>query len=58
MKKPFCAVLAALARQAVGAGLTARGLPDEVPPDAQEKVRAALTRILNEGDGGMICILL
>ena len=23
-----------------------------------EKVRAALTRILNEGDGGMICILL
>ena len=27
-------------------------------PDAQEKVRAALTRILNEGDGGMICILL
>ena len=29
-----------------------------MPPDAQEKVRAALTRILNEGDGGMICILL
>ena len=34
---PTLAVLAALARQAVGAGLTARGLPDEVPPDAQEK---------------------
>lgn len=29
-----------------------------MPPDAQEKVRAALTKILNEGDGGMICILL
>ena len=34
---PTLAVLAALARQAVGAGLTARGLPDEVPPDVQEK---------------------
>lgn len=29
-----------------------------MPPDAQEKVRSALTKILNEGDGGMICILL
>ena len=29
-----------------------------MPPEAQEKVRAALTKILNEGDGGMICILL
>ena len=29
-----------------------------MPPDAQEKVRTALTKILNEGDGGMICILL
>jgi len=29
-----------------------------MPPEAQEKVRSALTKILNEGDGGMICILL
>lgn len=29
-----------------------------MPPEAQEKVRTALTKILNEGDGGMICILL
>ena len=29
-----------------------------MPPEAQEKVQAALTKILNEGDGGMICILL
>lgn len=29
-----------------------------MPADAQEKIRAALTKILNEGDGGMICILL
>ena len=29
-----------------------------MPPEAQEKVRAALTRILNEGDGGVLCILL
>lgn len=34
------------------------GKLQRMPPDAQEKVRAALTRILNEGDGGMICILL
>ncbi len=29
-----------------------------MPIDAQEKVRETLTRIVNEGDGGMICILL
>ena len=29
-----------------------------MPPEAQEKVQAALTKILNEGDGGTICILL
>ena len=29
-----------------------------MPPDVQEKVRAALTKILNEGDGGIVCILL
>ena len=34
------------------------GKLQRMPPDAQEKVRAALTRILTEGDGGMICILL
>lgn len=34
---PTLAVLAALARQAVGAGLTARGLPDDLPPDPQAK---------------------
>lgn len=34
------------------------GKLQRMPPDAQEKVRSALTRILNEGDGGMICILL
>ena len=34
---PTLAVAAALARQAVGAGLTARGLPDDLPPDPQEK---------------------
>ena len=34
------------------------GKLQRMPPDAQEKVRAALTKILNEGDGGMICILL
>ena len=28
------------------------------PLASPEKVRAALTKILNEGDGGMICILL
>lgn len=34
---PTLAVLAALARQAVGVGLTARGLPEEPPPAPQEK---------------------
>lgn len=29
-----------------------------MPDDAREKVQATLTRIINEGDGGMICILL
>lgn len=29
-----------------------------MPADAQEKVQQTLTRIINEGDGGMICILL
>ena len=29
-----------------------------MPPDAQEKVQETLTRIVNEGEGGMICILL
>jgi len=29
-----------------------------MPQDAQEKVQQTLTRIINEGDGGMICILL
>lgn len=29
-----------------------------MPSDAQEKVQQTLTRIVNEGDGGMICILL
>jgi len=29
-----------------------------MPADAQEKVQETLTRIVNEGDGGMICILL
>lgn len=29
-----------------------------MPPEAQDKVRAALTKILNEGDGGVLCILL
>lgn len=35
-----------------------QGKLHQMPPDAQEKVQAALTRILNEGDGGLICILL
>ena len=35
-----------------------QGKLKRMPPEAQEKVRAALTKILNEGDGGMICILL
>lgn len=30
----------------------------QMPVDAQEKVQSALTRMLNEGEGGMICILL
>jgi len=29
-----------------------------MPPDAREKVQSALSRMLNEGEGGMICILL
>lgn len=29
-----------------------------MPADAQQKVQETLTRIINEGDGGMICILL
>lgn len=29
-----------------------------MPADAQEKVQETLTRIVNEGEGGMICILL
>ena len=29
-----------------------------MPADTQEKVQSALTRMLNEGEGGMICILL
>ena len=34
---PTLAVLAALLKQAVGAGLTARGLPEEPPPASQGK---------------------
>ena len=30
----------------------------QMPADTQEKVREMLTRIINEGNGGMICILL
>lgn len=30
----------------------------QMPADAQEKVQEMLTRIINEGSGGMICILL
>ena len=44
--------LESLIREGLAAKLT------RMPPDAQEKVRAALTRILNEGDGGVLCILL
>ena len=29
-----------------------------MPGDVQEKLREAITRIINEGNGGMICILL
>ena len=34
------------------------GKISQMPADAQEKVQSALTRMLNEGEGGMICILL
>jgi len=40
----------------IGEGLQSK--LTRMPPEAQEKVRSALTKILNEGDGGMICILL
>ena len=30
----------------------------QMPADTQEKVQEMLTRIINEGSGGMICILL
>ncbi|MBR2052906.1 MAG: hypothetical protein IJ959_01985, partial [Clostridia bacterium] len=29
-----------------------------MPPEAQMKMRKTLTRIVNEGKGGVICILL
>ena len=41
-----------LVQEGIGAKL------NRMPLDAQEKVQAALTRMLNEGEGGMICILL
>ena len=31
---------------------------NRLPADTQEKVQTALSRMLNEGEGGMICILL
>lgn len=34
------------------------GKLSRMPADAQQKVQETLTRIVNEGDGGMICILL
>lgn len=34
------------------------GKLSRMPVEAQEKVQQALTRMLNEGEGGMICILL
>ena len=34
------------------------GKINRMPLDTQEKVQLALSRMLNEGDGGMICILL
>ena len=37
-------------------GVTAK--LSRLPADTQEKVQAALTKMLNEGEGGMICILL
>ncbi len=43
-------------RELVRDGLTAKIM--QMPPDAQEKVRQALGKMLNEGGGGMICILL
>ena len=47
-------------------GRTLRELMDEamsrklfaLPLEAQDKVQQALTKMLNEGEGGMICILL
>jgi len=44
--------LESLIKEGLAAKLT------RMPPEAQEKIRAALTRILNEGDGGVVCILL
>ena len=37
-------------------GVTAK--LSRLPADTQEKVQSALTKMLNEGEGGMICILL
>ena len=37
-------------------GLSAKLM--RMPADAQQKVQETLTRMVNEGDGGMICILL
>ena len=34
------------------------GKLSRLPADTQEKVQSALTKMLNEGEGGMICILL
>ena len=34
------------------------GKLNRLPVDTQEKVQSALTKMLNEGEGGMICILL
>ena len=34
------------------------GKLNRMPADTREKVQSALTRMLNEGEGGMICILL
>ena len=34
------------------------GKLNRMPTETQEKVQSALTKMLNEGDGGMICILL
>ncbi len=44
--------LKALIQEGVNAKLS------RMPADTQEKVQSALTRMLNEGEGGMICILL